>query len=106
MLEAAMILWSRPLRLSEVGALPLTMGREATNGVVMPAPKVVPLPALIFILFRTLARACVNFIITTPSRVTGVFHPVLGQKTSLLPNHFWFGSHSNTRHCHGYALPS
>jgi hypothetical protein len=61
-----MTLWSWPLRLSEVGALLLTMGREATNGVVMPAPKVVPLPALIFIPFRTLARARVNFIITTP----------------------------------------
>jgi hypothetical protein len=31
---------------------------------------------------------CANFIITTPTRLTGVLHPVLGRKTSLPPNHF------------------
>jgi hypothetical protein len=50
-----------------------------------------PLPVLIFTLFRTLAMACVNFTITTPIRLTGVFHPVLGQKTILPLNHFQFG---------------
>ncbi len=60
MLEVATTLWSQPPRLSEVGALILITGREATNGAVTPAPKVAPLPALIFILFKTLAMACVN----------------------------------------------
>jgi hypothetical protein len=55
-------------------------GREATNGSVMTAPKVAPLPALIFIPSKTLAMACVNFIITTPTRLTGVLHLVLGRK--------------------------
>jgi hypothetical protein len=56
MLEAATILRSRPPRHSEVGALLLTVGGEATNGVVMPAPKVAPPPAQIYIpltLFNT-----------------------------------------------------
>jgi hypothetical protein len=53
------------------------MGREAINGAVMPAPKVAPLPALIFIPFKTLTMACVNFIITTPTRLTDVFHPFI-----------------------------
>ncbi len=48
------------------------------------------LPALIFTLFRTLAMACVNFTSTMPIRLTGVFHPVHGQKTYLPLNHFWF----------------
>jgi hypothetical protein len=50
--------------------------------------------------------ACVNFTIITPMRLTGAFRPVLGQKTSMPPNHFWFGNQSNTRHCHGNAFPS
>jgi hypothetical protein len=32
----------------------------------------------------TLAMACANFTITTPTRLTGVFHPELGWKTELL----------------------
>jgi hypothetical protein len=63
-----------------------------------------PLSALIFTIFKTLAMACVNFTITTPIRLTGLFHPVLGWKTSLPPNHFRFGSQFNTRHCHSYAF--
>ncbi len=106
MLEASMTLRSRPPRLSEVGVLLLTTGREATNGAVTPAPKVAPLPGLIFIPFKILAMACVNFTITTPTRLTGVFHPVLGRKTSLPPNYFRLGSQPNTRHCHGYAFSS
>ncbi len=66
MLEAITTLQSWPPRLSKVGALLLKTGREETNGAVMPTPKVAPLPALIFIPFKTLALACVNFIITMP----------------------------------------
>jgi hypothetical protein len=47
-----------------------------------------------------------NFTITTPIEFTGVLHPVLCRKTSLLPNHFWFGGQSSTCHCHGNAFPS
>ncbi len=65
-----------------------------------------PLPAQISNLFRTLAMACANFIITMPTRLTGVLHPVLGRKTSLPPNHFRFGSQSSKSHCHGYAFSS
>ncbi len=91
---------------SEVGALLPTAGGEAINGAVMPTPKVAPPPARISIPFRTLAMACANFKITTPTRLTGMLHPVLGQKTSLPPNHFRFGGQSGTRHCHGDAFPS
>jgi hypothetical protein len=38
-------------------------------------------------------------------RLTSVLHPVLGQKTSLPPYHFRFGSPSNTHHCHGNSFP-
>jgi hypothetical protein len=41
-----------------------------------------PLPTLTFIRFKTLAIASVNFTITMPTRLTGVLHPVLGQKTN------------------------
>jgi hypothetical protein len=105
MLEAATTQQLQPPRHSAVGALLLTTGREATNGAVTPTPKVTPLPALTFIPFKTLAMACVNFIIITPTRLTGVLRPVLGWKTNLPLNHFRFGSQSNTRHCHGYAIP-
>jgi hypothetical protein len=81
--EAAKTLWSQPPRLSEEGALLLTTGREATNGAVMSVPKVAPLPALIFILFKTLAMMYVKFHNYSPTWLTGVFHPVLGQKTRL-----------------------
>jgi hypothetical protein len=73
-----------------VGALLLAMGSEATQGAVMPAPKISPLPTQIFIPLQTLAMACVNFTIITPIRLTGAFRPVLGQKTSMPPNHFRF----------------
>jgi hypothetical protein len=106
MLEAATTLQPRPPRLSEVGALLPTAGGEATNRGVTPALKVTPSPAQISISFRTLAMVCANFIITTPTGLTGVFHPVLGRKTSLLLNYFRFGGQSSTRHCHGDAFPS
>jgi hypothetical protein len=35
-----------------------------------------------------------------------VLHLVLGWKTSLPPDHFWFGGQSSTRHCHGNAFSS
>jgi hypothetical protein len=65
-----------------------------------------PPPAQIYTLFRTLATACANFIITRLTRLIGVLHPVLGRKISLLLNHFRFGGQSSTHHCHGYAFPS
>jgi hypothetical protein len=89
-----------------VGALLPTAGREATNGAVTSTLKVAPPPAQIFIHFRTQAMACANFTITTPIGLTGVLHPVLGQKTSLPLNHFQFGGQPSTRHCHGHAFSS
>jgi hypothetical protein len=44
-------------------------------------PKSCPLPTQIFIHFKTLAMACVNFTITTPIGLTGALRPVLGRKT-------------------------
>jgi hypothetical protein len=41
-----------------------------------------PLPAQIFIRFKTLAMAFVNFTTTMPTRLTGGLRPVLGQKTN------------------------
>jgi hypothetical protein len=52
----------------------------------MPAPKVTLLPAMIFTPFKTLAMAPVNITITMPTRLTGVFLPVLGRQTKLPPN--------------------
>ncbi len=68
-------------------------------------PKSCPLPAQIFIHFKTLAMACVNFTIITPIRLTGACCPALGRKTSLPQNHFRFSGQSNTCHCHGNAFP-
>jgi hypothetical protein len=69
----------------------------------MPAPKVVPLPAQIFIHFKTPAMVCVNYTITTPIGLTGAFCPVLGRKTNAPPDPFRFGGFPHT--CHGYAFP-
>jgi hypothetical protein len=104
MLEAAMTLRSQLPRHSEAGALLPAAGREATKGVVTPAPKVAPLPTQFFTHFKTLAMACVNFTITTPIGLTGAFRPVLGQKTNSPPNIFQFGGFSHTCYCHGYAF--
>jgi hypothetical protein len=79
--------------------------REATNEAVTPTPKVAHLPTLTFIIFKTLAVACVYFTITTPIRLTGMLYPVLSLKTSLPPNHLRFGGQPNTYHCHDHALP-
>jgi hypothetical protein len=68
-------------------------------------PKVAPLPAQIFIHFKTLAMACVNFTITTPIGLTGAFGPVLGGKTNTPPDPFRFGGFPHTCHCHGHAFP-
>jgi hypothetical protein len=59
-------------------------------------PKSAPLPAQIFTNFKTLAMACVNFIITMPMGLAGAFRPVLGWKTNSPPNPFWFGGFSHT----------
>ncbi len=67
-------------------------------------PKSRPLPTQIFILFRTLAMACVNFTTTTSIGLTGAFHPVLGQKTNSPPDPFQFGGFFHTCHYHGYAF--
>ncbi len=82
MLEAATTLQSQPPRLNVVGALLPRAGSEATKGAVTPALKVTPLPALIFIPFKTLAMASVNFTNTTPIRLTGALRPVLSRKTN------------------------
>jgi hypothetical protein len=100
-----MTLQSQLPRHSETGAPLPAAGREATKGVVTPAPKVVPLPAQIFINLKTLAKACVNFTITTPIGLTGAFRPVLGRKTNTLPDPFRFGGFPHTCHYHGYAFP-
>ncbi len=60
----------------------LTMGSKATKRAAMPALKVAPLPALIFIRFKTLAMASVNFTTIRPTKPKAVLHPVLGQKTN------------------------
>jgi hypothetical protein len=86
--------------------LPL-VGSKATKGTATPIPKAAPLPAPISIPFKTLAMACANFTITLPTRLTGVFHNILGQKTELPLNPFrfrGFSGHSSTCHCHGNAF--
>ena len=65
-------------------------------------PKSRLLPTQIFILFRTLAMACVNFTITTPTGLTGAFRPVLCRKTNSPPDLFRFGSFPHT--CHSTAM--
>jgi hypothetical protein len=82
MLEAATTLESQPPRLSVVGALLPTAGSEVTKGAATPALKVAPLPSPIFIRFKTLAMASVNFTTTTPIRLTGALRPVLIRKTN------------------------
>jgi hypothetical protein len=81
-------------------------GRRATKGTATPAPKVTLLPALTSIRFTNLAMASVNFTITMLTRLTGVFHPVLGKKTKKPLNPYRFGSTINTLHCHGHAFAS
>jgi hypothetical protein len=105
MLGAATTLQLQPPQHNETGAPLPAAGREATKWVVMPAPKVVPLPAHIFIHFKTLAMACVNFTITTPIELTGAYSPVLGLKTNMPPDPFRFGGFPHTCHCYGYAFP-
>jgi hypothetical protein len=80
MLEASTTPQLQPPQLSTVGALLLTTGSEETKRAAMLALKVAPLPALISISFKTLAMASVIFTTTTPTRLTGVLRPVLGQK--------------------------
>ncbi len=55
-------------------------GKRGDKGAVTPIPKVVPLPAQISTLFKTLPMACANFTTTTPIGLTGAFRPVLGRK--------------------------
>jgi hypothetical protein len=57
-------------------------GSEATKGATTSAPKVAPLPAPIFIRFKTLAMTSVNFTTTTPIRLTAALLPVLIRKTN------------------------
>ncbi len=104
MLRVATTLRSQLPRHSEAGAPLPPAGREATKEAVMPAPKVAPLPAQIFILFRALAMACINFTTATPIGLTGGFRPVLGRKTISPPDPFRFGGFFHTCHCHGYAF--
>ncbi len=102
--EAATTQQSRPPQHSEVGALFLTTGSEATKRVAMSALKAAPLPAWIFIRFKTLAMASVSFTITMPIGLPGALRPVLGWKTKLPPNHLRFGGQLYSCHCHGNAF--
>jgi hypothetical protein len=61
--RAATTLRSQPPQHSEAGAPLPVAGREVTNEAVTPAPRVAPLLAPIFIHFKTLAMAYVNFTI-------------------------------------------
>jgi hypothetical protein len=76
-----------------------------TKGAATPVSKVACLPALTFIRFTTLAMACVSFTTTMLTRLSGVFHPVLGRKTKRLLDPYWFGGNINTCHCHDHAFP-
>jgi hypothetical protein len=58
-----------------------------------------------FYSFTTLAKGSVNFTITMPTRLTGVFHPVLGWKTKKPSNPYRFSGNTSTRHSHGHAFP-
>ncbi len=60
----------------------LTAGSEATKRAATPVLQVAPLPALISIHLKTLVMVFVNFTTTMPTRLTGAFRPVLGQKTN------------------------
>ncbi len=104
MLRMATTLQSQPPRHSEAGAPPSSRKRgDKRSGNARPKSR--PLPAQIFIHFKTLAMACANFTITMPIGLTGAFRPVPGQKTNSPPNLFWFSGFSLTCHCHGYAFP-
>jgi hypothetical protein len=76
-----------------------TNGKRGDKRAATPVPKVAPLPAQIFIHFKTLAMACVKFTITTPIGLTGAFRPVLGRKTNTPPDPFQFVLFPYTCHC-------
>jgi hypothetical protein len=44
--------------------------------------------------------ACVSFTTTTPTRPSGVFHPVLGRKIKKPPDPYQFGGNIKTRRTH------
>jgi hypothetical protein len=100
MLEAATTLQSQPPQLSVVGALLPTTGREATKGAATPAPKVAPLPAPIFIRFKTQAMASVNFTTTTPIGLTGALR-LFGK---LISHRTIFGSADTHTHATATAM--
>jgi hypothetical protein len=76
--------------------------KRSDKRVVMPAPKVNPLPPQIFIHFKILAMACVNFTITMPIGLTSAFRPVLGQKTNC--HRTSFGSAAFPTHATAMAM--
>jgi hypothetical protein len=57
-------------------------GKRGDKKRATPVLKVAPLPALISIHLKTLVMVFVNFTTTMPTRLTGAFRPVLGQKTN------------------------
>jgi hypothetical protein len=101
--RGGMTLQSQPPRHRETGTPLPAAGREATKGTVTPVPKVAPLPAQIFIHFKTLAMACVNFTITTPIGLTDAFRPVLGRKTNTV-RRAPFGSATFSTHATATAM--
>ncbi len=105
MLGAATTPWSQPPRLNAVGALLLLAGGRVTKETATPDPKVALLPAPISTCFTTLAMACVNFITTMPTRLTGAFHPLLGGKTKKLPNLYQFSDNLSTHQGQCHAFP-
>jgi hypothetical protein len=85
MLEVATIPWSRPARLSEVGALLPTTGGEATKGRYCQLQKS---PAPIFTHFKTLAMASVNFTTTVGRKKKAPVKKKVRHCFSLLPGGF------------------
>jgi hypothetical protein len=82
MLRVAMTPQLQLPRLSAEGAPLLTTGSEATKRAATNTLKVIHLPALISIHFKTLAMAFVNFTTTAPTKFTGVLRSMLGLKTN------------------------
>jgi hypothetical protein len=71
-------------------------GSEATKGTAMPIPKATPFLPRFLSLSKPWQWRVQIFTTTTPARLTGVFHTVLGQKAELPPKPFWLSSRSST----------
>ncbi len=106
MLEAATTSLSQPPQLSPVEAPVLLVGRQATERMAMPIPKVAILSAPNSFIFKIRAIACANFTNFTTSMGTKhkcAFSYVPGWKTKAPPNPYRFGGKFST--CHSHAFP-